>query len=55
MGKGARIMSDNIVDAEAAAQEFEASSVKYNSKLVGVTFEGRQDVIALLAGDEPNT
>lgn len=26
---------------------------KYNSKLVGVTFEGRQEVIALLAGDEP--
>lgn len=46
-------MSDNIVDAEAAAQEFEANSVKYNSKLVGVTFEGRQEVIALLAGDEP--
>lgn len=46
-------MSDNIVDAEAEAMEFEKNSIKYNSKLVGVTFEGRQEVIAMLGGDEP--
>lgn len=26
--------------------------IKYNSKIVGVTFEGRQDVLAVLKGDE---
>lgn len=29
------------------------NKTSYHSKLVGVTFEGRQDVIALLKGDEP--
>lgn len=29
------------------------STVNYHSKLVGVTFEGRQDIIKMLKGDEP--
>lgn len=30
-----------------------ANAVSYKSKLVGVTFEGRQDIIKMLKGDEP--
>ena len=58
-------MSDNLTDAEdqywaehdrrlsmgwpGVAEE---GAIHYNSKLVGVTFEGRQDVIKVLNGDE---
>ena len=58
-------MSDNLTDAEDAywaendrrvAMGFPAKpaddAIHYNSKLVGVTFEGRQEVIKVLNGNE---
>jgi len=59
-------MSDNIVDAEDAywaerdnrvmqgfPEHMDKDAIQYHSKLVGVTFEGRQDVIKVLQGNEP--
>lgn len=47
------------VDGESAFAEMGGATtpnldiVSYHSKLVGVTFEGRQDIIKMLKGDEP--
>lgn len=50
-------MADNFSPGGMNAPEPEEKSIKnlieYNSKIVGVTFEGRQEVIAMLSGDEP--
>lgn len=43
-------MSDNMDDGD---KEAPAGLVQYHSKLVGVTFEGRQEVIKVLKGNEP--
>lgn len=43
-------------DADNSTNEKEvkmSEKVKYHTKLVGVTFEGRQDIIKVLTGDEP--
>ena len=40
-------MSDNMDEPERPA-----NLLQYHSKLVGVTFEGRQDIIKMLTGDE---
>lgn len=63
--KERKLMSDNIVDAEVAYWEEhdrrlargwpakpDPEAISYNSKLVGVTFEGRQEVIKVLTGNE---
>lgn len=46
-------MSDNIIEAEAEAMEQANNLVQYHSKIVGVTFDDRQSVIAQLNGSEP--
>lgn len=48
--KGDRFMSDNMDDGD---KERPKNLLTYKSKIVGVTFEGRQAVIALLKGKEP--
>jgi len=51
-------IQDNDVDlasadeAIRAQEEYEKSKTSYHSKLVGVTFEGRQDIIKVLEGTE---
>lgn len=52
-------MSNPGIDGDSAFAEMggattpNLNAVEYNSKLVGVTFEGRQDIIKMLTGDEP--
>lgn len=44
-------IEDNDVDLPTIDEQ--KGIVKYHSKLVGVTFEGRQDIIKMITGDEP--